>query len=311
MVIFLVIIVGLLIGVIVFQYQLRKSRSANLQYIHQNLQRMITEQTGEKLLIVTDDSEIRSVLIAINRLLEYTQKIMADYSKIELSRKKMISNVSHDLKTPLTVILGYIEMLHIDTQMRAEERMELLAKVYKKIQEVLELIHKFFDLTKLESGDQDIPITRINLCEICRQNILSFYDILTAKGFDVHIEIPEHPVFILGNEEAVNRVLNNLISNAIDHGGDGRVVGLILRTKTEFVDIEIWDQGKGIHEHHKDNVFERMFTLDDSRNKYNHNSGLGLTITKRLVEKMGGTITLLSHPHEKTIFSVQFKQIHY
>lgn len=311
MVIFLVIIVGLLIGVIVFQYQLRKSRSADLQYVHQNLSRIITEQTGEKLLIVTDDSELRSMLIAINQLLEYTQKVMANHTKIELSRRKMISNISHDLKTPLTVILGYIEMIHIDTQMRAEERADLLAKVYMKVKEVLVLTHKFFDLAKLESGDQDISITRINLSEICRQNTLSFYPVLTAKEFDVHIEIPEHAVFIFGNEEAVNRILNNLISNAINHGRDGHVVGLILRTKNGFATVEVWDQGKGIHEHHKERVFERMFTLDDSRNKYNHNSGLGLTITKRLVEKMGGTISLLSHPYEKTIFSVQFKQIYY
>lgn len=311
MVTFLLAVIGLLLGVIAYQYHFIKSRSAHLREIGHKLRRILETKTSEKLLAVTDDAVIRSLLVEMNHLLEYTRKTISDYTKTEIAMKKMISNISHDLKTPLTVILGYIETIHMDKQMSEDERTELLAKVYKKTMEVLDLIHKFFDLAKLESGDQEIAMTRLNLSEVCRQNILMFYDVLTAKGFDVRIDIPDEPVFVMGNEDALNRIMNNLISNAIHHGGAGAVVGLALKMKDELVVLEVWDRGKGIHEQHKDRVFERMFTLEDSRNRSNRNSGLGLTITKRLVEKMEGTISLYSRPYEKTVFSIRFKRIRY
>ncbi|MNI35163.1 Alkaline phosphatase synthesis sensor protein PhoR [compost metagenome] len=139
--------------------------------------------------------------------------------------------------------------------------------------------------------------------------MLAFYEILTAKGIDVRIQIPDEGVFVLGNEEALNRILNNLISNALQHGGDGGTIGLTLKIINEYAVVEVWDEGKGIREQHQDRIFERLYTLDDSRNKSYPNSGLGLTITKRLVTTMGGTISLTSKPHEKTVFSVRLSQI--
>ena len=225
--------------------------------------------------------------------------------------RKMLSNISHDLKTPLTVILGYIEMLYIEEMINEGERKELLEKVHGKTNEVLELLNKFFDLAKLEAGDQDIPLTRVNINEICRKNILSFYDVLTAKGFDVQINIPEINLYVYGNEEVLGRILNNLISNAITYGGDGKMIGMTMKCDYEWVYVDIWDKGKGISESHIDKVFERMYTLEDSRNKFFQGSGLGLTITKRLVEKLGGEIHLSSKPYDKTVFSFTLKRIMY
>ena len=223
----------------------------------------------------------------------------------------MLSNISHDLKTPLTVILGYAEMLAMEEKINDEERKELNEKVHVKTNEVLELVNEFFDLAKLEAGDQDIPLTRVNINEVCRKNILSFYDVLTAKGFEVEIDIPETNVYVLGNEEVLGRILNNLISNGITYGGEGKVIGITLGCDNESVTVEIWDRGKGISEYHLDKVFERMYTLEDSRNKFYQGSGLGLTITKRLVEKLGGNIYLSSKPYEKTVFSFTLKRIMY
>ena len=144
----------------------------------------------------------------------------------------MLSNISHDLKTPLTVILGYAEMLAMEEKINDEERKELNEKVHVKTNEVLELVNEFFDLAKLEAGDQDVPLTRVNINEICRKNNLSFYDVLTAKGFEVEIDIPETNVYVLGNEEVLGRILNNLISNGITYGGEGKVIGITLSVIT-------------------------------------------------------------------------------
>lgn len=309
MVIFLSLIILILSGVIYFQYKVQKSRSNNLKYIHEKLKYIIDKNSSEKLLVFTDDKELIPLLVEINNLLNFSQKIIADYSKTEIEMRKMLSNISHDLKTPLTVVLGYIETILLNNNVSNEEREVYISKVQEKTIEVLELINKFFDLAKLESGDKKVPLTKINLNEICRKNILDFYDILMAKGVEVSIDIMDKNVYVLGNEEAFDRILNNLISNAIKYGSDGRIIGLKLRIEEKFACIDVWDRGKGIEEINKDKVFERMYTLDDSRNKYYEGSGLGLTITKRFVEKLGGEIYIYSVPYEKTIFTLKIKKI--
>ncbi|MCM3041190.1 sensor histidine kinase [Paenibacillus motobuensis] len=309
MVIVLALLVVILMAVVAIQYRAYRARSANLVQIHNRLQEIIAGRTSEKLLIFTDDRALIPVLIEINHLLEHNQQTVAEFLKMEQSMRKMISNISHDLKTPLTVVLGYIETINLDPNMDAEERKVLLSKVHAKANEVLELIRQFFDLARLESGDKLIPLSRIHMNDICGKNMLNFYDTLTVKGFEVAIEIPDKPLLAWGNEEALDRVLNNLISNAIGHGGEGMAVGLTLRGDDEFVYVDVWDRGKGIDELHQDRVFERMYTLEDSRNKSYQGSGLGLTITKRLVEAQEGTIHIHSKPYEKTVFTVRLKRI--
>lgn len=311
MTILLLIIIFILICIILFQYRLQNKRDKNLQYIQSKLQKIILHGTDEKLLVVTDEKELRELLVQINNLLDYNQKILVDYRKKEIAMRKMLSNISHDLKTPLTAVLGYIETMKLDKAMENEEKEILLSKVHNKTLEVIELMNKFFDLAKLESGDKDIDITRINMNEVCRKNILDFYEILNTKGFEVNIDIPQTNIYALGNAEALDRIMSNLISNAIKYGSAGNFIGLNLRCDDEFSYVEIWDRGKGIDENEIDKVFERMYTLEDSRNRSFQGSGLGLTITKRLVEKMGGKILLNSKPNEKTIFIIKLKRITY
>ncbi|MDQ1147543.1 signal transduction histidine kinase [Bacillus sp. SORGH_AS 510] len=309
-----IVLVSIIIGLAslnYIQYRSKKNNQENLTYIHKKLKEIINAQTDEKLLLHTDREDMKQLLIQINRLLEHNQKIMASYNKTEISMRKMLSNISHDLKTPLTVVLGYIEIMLNDQNRSQEETDNLLQKVHGKTVEVLELIKKFFDLAKLESGDKDIPLTRVNMNEICRKNILGFYAVLSSKGFDVVIELPDENLYALGNEEELDRILNNLISNAIQYGSEGKVLGLTLRQDDQSVFVDVWDKGKGISELHKDLVFERMYTLEDSRNKSYQGSGLGLTITKRLVEKMDGQIFLASKPYEKTTFTVKLNRITY
>ena len=311
MIIFLLLIIVLLVGIIIFQVRAKKQQDATIQYMHQKLQIIIDEQSNEKVLVSTANQELQQLLIAMNALLDHNQKVLVTHRKMESSMKKMLANISHDLKTPLTVVLGYTEMLQLNQTLSDEERQRLLTGVHSKTLEVLKIIHTFFDLAKLEAGDTDYPLTKINVSEICRKNILSFYDMVTSMGLEIDIEIPEIAVYALGNEEALDRVLNNLLSNAIAYGASGNIIGLTVRTDDTNICIDVWDRGKGIDEYHIDNVFERMYTLEDSRNKSFQGSGLGLTITKRLVELMDGSIQLSSIPYERTIFTISLKRMMY
>lgn len=308
-----VVIVLLVVSIFLNIYLIRKRVVENreIDYIEKKLHKRLDNKTNEQVLLNTSNRQLQLLLIQINRLLEHNQKTVANFHQIERSMRKMLSNISHDLKTPLTVILGYTEILLNDKNIKQEKREALLQTVNLKTFEVLDLIHRFFELVKLESDDHNLEMSKIEIGEICRKKILEYYEILIVKKFDVTIDIPEDQIFVWGNTEALERILNNLISNAIKYGFDGKMLGMKVRATDDHVYIEVIDQGQGIHEVDKDRVFERLYTMEDSRNRQNQGSGLGLTITKRLVEQLGGGIYVDSKPFEKTTFRVELKRVHY
>ncbi|WP_431028372.1 sensor histidine kinase [Lysinibacillus sp. LZ02] len=297
------------LGLNVYFFHQRKVHIKEIYYIEKKLQETINNNTHENLLLYTNHHHIQKLLIQINRLVEHNQKTVANFHKVERSMRKMLSNISHDLRTPLTVVLGYIEMLLHDEQITEEKRKSLLHTVHLKTVEVLDLIKRFFELVKLESEDSKLEISKVNVSELCRKIILDYYEILTKKEFEVSIEIPEGHMFVLGNEDAIQRILHNLISNSIKYGADGKTIEFKLTYKNDSVYIEVSDKGKGIMEIDRDRVFERLYTMEDSRNKLYQGSGLGLTITKRLVEQLGGNIFLDSIPYQKTTFTVELKRV--
>ncbi|UYO03472.1 sensor histidine kinase [Paenibacillus sp. PSB04] len=311
MVIFLSAAIAVLLLMNIWQFVSRRTWNRNVQEISNKIMEIIEHQTAEKVLFQTDQQAVQQLLIQINRLLDYNQRVIADYARTKDSLKKMISNMSHDLKTPLTVILGYAEKLNQEESITEEERKQVILRLNDKVNSLVALLNQFFDLVKIESEDYEIPLSKISLNEICRQSVLEFYELLTSRGLRVELEIPERPLYILGNEHVLQRILNNLISNSIRYGSDGGVFGLTLREEGESVAVDVWDRGKGITEVHQDRVFERLYTLDDARNPQFQGSGLGLSISKRLTEAMKGSIRLTSTPFEKTTFTCIFKQVPY
>lgn len=311
MVLALSLLIIFLLVMNIIQYVSRKRINNHLHEISEKLAEIIEHKTAEKVLLQTDQHSIQFLLIQINRLLAYNQKVFADYASTKDSLRKMISNMSHDLKTPLTVILGYVEKLKLDEKLSENEKEKAILRLHEKVVGLISLLNQFFDLVKIESDDYMIPLSKISLNEICRKNVLDYYDLLLSKGLQVEIDIPDQNFYILGNEHALNRILSNLISNSIRYGSDGGVFGLTLREDKGSIAVEIWDKGKGIAEVHQDRVFDRLYTLDDARNPQFQGSGLGLSISKRLTEAMDGSIHLSSKPFEKTAFICIFKQMTY
>ncbi|WP_051250814.1 sensor histidine kinase [Paenibacillus harenae] len=293
--------------IMIILIRLRIARTKQLSYIRAKLQEANEGGSPEQLLLFTSDRELQNLLIQINRLIESNRKATAAYAGTERSMRKMLTNMSHDLKTPLTVVLGLTETIAKDQTIGDRERDRLLSRIHAKALEMAASMNKFFDLARLESEDKPIPLSKVHMNVFCQNMMLFFYDSITAKGLDVAIEIPETPLYALGNEEALERIFGNLIGNAIRYGSEGGIVGLALRGGESAVIVEIWDRGQGIAETDQQRVFERLYTLEDSRNPLYQGSGLGLTISKRLAQNVGGELSVRSIPYEKTVFTLNLK----
>lgn len=305
---FLLICIAILIITVLYQqFIFRTGIQKKIQKISEKLKEITDTNSSERVMVFTENKELMELAAQINRLLENHLKVKADYCRSEIASKKMLSNISHDIKTPMTVILGYLEIMRIN----GTSTDEMLGKIEQKAENVMELINQFFTLAKLESGDMDVELSRIDVCEVCRESILDFYGILTNKNFQVDIDIPETSVYVHGNKEAIQRILFNLISNVIRYGSDGKYLGISLRTDKNAVFIDVIDKGKGIDKNFAASVFDRLFTMEDSRNRNIQGNGLGLTISKNLALQLGGDIILDSTPNVKTIFSVKLKKMSY
>lgn len=298
----------LLVAIILYQqFVFRTGIQTKLRKISDELKEISDTDSDERIMVFTENKELMELAAQINRLLENRLKIKADYRHSEIASKKMLSNISHDIKTPMTVILGYLEIM----QIKVGYSDEMLLKTEQKAKNVMELIDQFFTLAKLEAGDTDMELSKVDACEICRESILDFYGILTNGGFQVDVDMPEEAVYVQGNKEALQRILYNLLSNVVRYGADGKYLGVFLKIDERSVYLDVTDKGKGIDKFFADNVFDRLFTMEDSRNRKIQGSGLGLTIAKSLALQLGGTITLDSIPHEKTTFTVKLKKMLY
>ena len=301
-IVFLSILTGFLLFIVVYQ-QLGQQAGMrrSLREISGKLQEIMETGSDERVYVFTEEKELQELAAQLNGLLERHLKVKADYRRSEIAFKKMLSNISHDIKTPMTVILGYLEILRL----KSGTPDEMILKTECKAKEVMELINEFFTLAKLESGDMVPELSPIDVCEQCRKSILDYYKLLTGREFQVDIDLPKEPVWVQGNQESISRILNNLISNAIRYGSDGRYLGLALRVEEKTAYVDVTDRGKGIEASFADSVFERLFTMEDSRNREIQGNGLGLTIARNLARQMRGEITLRSEPHVKTVFTVR------
>ncbi len=304
---FCAVIILILFLIVLYQrFVFRRGIQSKVKQMNEKLEEIFETGSDEKIMVFTDNPVLMDLGAQINRLLIERQKINANFKREQISSRKMLANISHDIKTPLTVILGYLEIMRLN-----QTDDEMLEKVEEKARQVMNLINQFFTLAKLESGDTDVKLCKINISEVCRENILGFYDILLQKEFKVDLDIPDTPVFVQGDKDALQRIFYNLLSNVMRYGSDGKYLGIFVRQDESSVYIDVVDKGKGIEREFIPNVFDRLYTMEDSRNREIQGNGLGLTIAKNLAERLGGDIDLTSIPNTKTTFTLKLKKISY
>ena len=239
----------------------------------------------------------------LNGLIGDFKESMNRAQYLERVRKQMISNISHDLRTPLTAMLGYIDALQHDSSLTEEERRSYLRILSDKGEFLIRLIHDLFELVKLEETKGPIRQEPLHLNELLKEEVLQLYQPFMEEGIEPELIIPEEPIVVVGDAVSIRRALSNLLVNALQYGKDGREIGIRLWKADNKAWVEIWDRGRGIQPEDLPFVFERLYTGVDSRNTSLQGNGLGLTIAKMLIEQHRGNITVSSEPNRKTAFT--------
>lgn len=280
---------------------LRVQFLTNLRAMAAALKRAIAGNVNTRIL-ANDDPLFAEVVFAINELIEQLAKLQIRTIHSEAARKSLLSNISHDIRTPLTSIIGYLDALKDDVAASKEEQREYLDILSRKANSLKQLTDEIFHLAKLDADEIPLKWEWLDLAEIAREAVIAFLPEMKRCQMELKARVPDKKCMILADRLSLLRILNNLIRNAVQYGKAGKVLGVELEEHAEEYRLVVWDQGPGMKEDELPNVFERMYSADRSRNSTNGGSGLGLAIAKALVEKHSGTIWAESKPGVRTAF---------
>ena len=296
-------IISMILLVLYFkEHNKNKKIERDYKYINARLLDIINNSENNYILIPSDIKVVKETAKGINNLLEKFNDRQIDYNRNQKVILQIFTNISHDLRTPITVLKGYIEMLYLQSQKEdlPPAIHATIEKMQRNSQELVHSVNNLFNLAKIQSGDMVFHIQKVNLTQVCHEIILEFYTILEEEKFHVEVNIEDKPLYANVDIEAVGRILKNLIDNAIKYGNAGKFLGISLYKKDNHIYIEVEDHGVGISEKDKIHIFTRAYTAD--RKKGN---GLGLAISQELANSMGGSISVVSIPQEKTVFTIR------
>ncbi|MEG0918929.1 MAG: HAMP domain-containing sensor histidine kinase [Anaerovoracaceae bacterium] len=222
-------------------------------------------------------------------------------------RKKLVADISHDLKTPITVIQGYSEALYKGL-VKEEERDLYLKIIHEKSLSLTGLINTLFEYSSYEHADYKMEVTKIDVCELVREYLASRYSEINYKGFQLDIDIPETEIYIEGNKRELSRVFENIITNTFKYSKTGNKILFRIVELDNRVIISTGDNGAGIPEKLKDTIFEPFYRGDDFQKE---GSGIGLAVCKRIVELHKGNIWIENSDENgyKTLFNISLNKV--
>lgn len=253
-------------------------------------------------LFTRNDPSLHSIVFSINELIAELERVRIEAKRSEESRKQLLSSISHDIRTPLTSIIGYIDALKDGVAVSEIEKKEYLKILYMKSNNLKHLVNEIFNMAKLDANEFPLKEEELDFSEVTREVLIEFLPELSKHNLELQVLIPESTCPIIADHLSLMRIMSNLIKNAIYYGKDGKTLGIeLLETDTDY-ELLIWDKGPGIPKHDLQNVFERMYRSEQSRNSSSGGSGLGLSISKALVERNGGHIWVESTPWKRTTF---------
>lgn len=260
------------------------SLDRNLREGTAQLERRRQEKSAAPLHLAAPHRASERLLSEINGLLRDGEDERADFRRREQALRRQIANVSHDLRTPLTSILGYLQLLE-SPEVTEEQRKEYLEIIGGRAQVLQSLITSFYDLSRLEAGEYPILRERVDLREVISALLAAFYDELESR-FTVTVDLPDALPQVWGDKAAMTRVYTNLIRNALEHGSG--VLDISAAREGDRVVTRFSNAGAEMSEEDLPHVFDRFYTSDQTRS--GHNTGLGLAIVKTLTEQMLGTV---------------------
>jgi signal transduction histidine kinase len=262
----------------------------------EQLQNYNKQSTNKKIDMTLLEKNIENLGVEINNLIDLHVKEKRKRIRFENELKQTIANMSHDLRTPLTSILGYIQMAEAD-EVPETERKEYISIAKKRAKRLETLLSDFFELSVIESNDYQLKCEKINIKDLAIDILMSFYDRFSKKDMEPTIHMPENNLYVYSDESAITRVIENLISNSLKHS-DGNIM-ISLEEKDSRARLIVKNEAHSLTEKEVDHIFDRFYMADKSRS--GKNTGLGLSIVKTLMDKMNGTITGRLHDGQLSI----------
>lgn len=278
-------IIGLSLTILIVLLIIFILKTKEINRLTLELKKLNSEGKIEKLRLSLPNKNIENLIVEINTLIDDKRKMENIYKEKDIELREAIANMSHDLRTPLTSIMGYVYLLN-DDKLDKEERKEYLKIIEKRSLVLNDLITNFYGLSRIQADQYEIKFEPVNLELVLGEIIAAFYETLDYKFGEPEINIEEGLGPVLGDKKALNRIFTNLIENIIKHG-EGEVK-ISLKKKNKYIVMEFSNKAEELEPKDVNRIFEKFFTKD--RMRTGQNTGLGLAIVKLLVEKQGQKI---------------------
>lgn len=244
----------------------------------------------------------RKICYGINEIAMNSQTQLIKQKQSEQAYKRLMTSISHDVKTPLASLVGYLEAIECKI-VAGEEKDEYVHVAFEKTHYLKHFVENLFEWVKLDSGEQIFHFEVLDLNELSRNIIVDWISVLENSNFDYAFDIPEAEYLMRIDVNAYSRILNNLLQNVLIHSKGSKIVFHVFEDNLQ-AKITITDNGKGISPDHLPHIFERMYQCDQSRSA--GGNGLGLSIVKELVAAHKGKITVDSTPNKGSTFTLLF-----
>jgi signal transduction histidine kinase len=294
-----------LVGVIVagvIAFSVSKTLTRPLQKINRAALDLAAGRFGSRIEEETDD-EIGVLIKTFNYSVEQVEKNIEEQKRLELLRRNLVANVSHELKAPLASVRGFSELM-LDGLIEENEKEKYLKIILDNSVHLGRLVDDLLTLSHLESGQLSLDIQELAVGDLARWSFETVLPRGESKGVNMHLDLDSDLSPLNGDRHRMHEVLVNLLENAVTFTPPGGDVKLCVATCDSRLVMEIKDTGCGIPEYELPNIFERFYKVDKARRRSDRGSGLGLAITRQLVELHGGRIEVESRIGEGSTFRV-------
>ena len=303
-----VVLLYLILGILLFSVTFMILQEPYIRYISRISEAVqnISEGNLNTVIDVIGDDEFSSMAANLNHMAADIKKLMEKERESERTKNELITNVAHDLRTPLTSIIGYLELLAGNQQVPADMQHKYIEIAYGKSRRLQKLIEDLFGFTKLNCGKIAMHVGQIDIVKLLGQLVEEAYPNFVEKGlsYDLQSNVPAKIINADGNLLA--RLFDNLIGNAIKYGADGKRVLVKIHAESETVTVSVTNYGYVIPADELPLIFNKFYRVEQSRSSSTGGTGLGLAIAKEIVDMHGGTISVASNLNG-TVFTVKLQ----
>lgn len=276
-------VVGILFAIIIILIIYLMYVQAQIRSMSRQLDKRLREHTRQPVSLELVNMDLSRLAARINQCLKAEENLRLAGIREEKKFKEMIADISHDLRTPLTSIMGYQQLIEAG-ELSGEQRNQLQI-AEKHARELGQLIDHFFEYSYLLNSEPEIHVERMNLTNLLAECLVASVTTLESHNLTVHFDDENPPIFISADKEMVTRIIENLIRNCIQHSNGDITVRLI---KDHGTVISFCNPVKNPSDIDADKIFDRFYTGDTARS---HSTGLGLSIVKLLAEQMCGSVS--------------------